>query len=468
MKRWSGTVVVVIFASTANPFFVTVDSVWAAVRPESRETNSINIGGFRIPQEPTLVLRDVGGYAAVFSPGDMSGKSRDLVYRIRSPSDNYFDSGVVALIKAHAGTDLGPMMPQLQVSLDEIPSALMVRWRFDVLYTRPNKRNLPEDEVHIPATGFKELPGAEPWKLFERYKDGPFFGGNATLTFQICTADGKNCVPKDFYHYRFRIGGQNPIEELATKYIDKTAAGLAAQKKAPVMWYASAVAKSETKYEGGVKPDKDGTKPAPYYNQFLPRGYKGDPDVPPDKPETFKPNWHNDGKKDNGQRKAGGFGIFQVTGDAINSDANVPRKVIWNWQDNVAAGLQILLAKQKDARSWLNEQKQMNPPAVPPVRVMLKHDMEVIFADGTPRTIADIIAIKGYNGSSYPKDGWKDPGPEPKPEVFYYTNEIPLKGRYVYYCAERQRWCLSRFNAWKDPFNYVERVCLEVEPLKKP
>lgn len=41
----------------------------------------------------------------------------------------------------------------------------------------------------------------------------------------------------------------------------------------------------------------------------------------------------------------GGYGIYQVTGNAANSEAIIPRKILWNWQDNVGAGLDIIKSK---------------------------------------------------------------------------------------------------------------------------
>src|SRR5207302_6461009 len=140
----------------------------------------------------------------------------------------YADSGVVALIKNHARPSLGPVMPQLQASLEDLPANLIVSWRFQVVYRRPNGRVLPQDTVTLPPAGFIDLQSQMPWRLFEQYKNIPFFGGDATLTFKISSRDGANTTPE--YHYRFRIGGQNPDETLATKYIDEEALRLAATR----------------------------------------------------------------------------------------------------------------------------------------------------------------------------------------------------------------------------------------------
>lgn len=42
----------------------------------------------------------------------------------------------------------------------------------------------------------------------------------------------------------------------------------------------------------------------------------------------------------------GGYGLFQITGDAESNLINIPRKQIWNWQDNVRAVVPILDAKK--------------------------------------------------------------------------------------------------------------------------
>ena len=450
LVRQSSRILTAFFTATAIllPFAPALDA------QSRRSIPQMQLGPHRIPEEPTLYLRDLG---------NLSKKGDETLFRIVSPSENYQESGVVALIKAHAAEGDAPLMPQLQASLDDLPSDFWVSWRFDVNFTRPNRRHLAGDQLTFPKEGVVELAADTPWKIYESYNQHPFFGGDATITFQIHSPDKLHSTRQ--FQYRFRIGGENPTEELATKYIDRVAAELARATNQPEMWYASAVAKSETKYAGGTKPDEKGRKPAPYYHQFLQRGYKEDPKVKPKNPQTYKPNWNHDGFKEDKTPKVGGFGIFQVTGNAQSSDANVPREVIWNWQKNVQAGINILAAKQRTAFAWLAKQrkKAQDAPPIPPIVVSPQKGMDVVFRDGTSRTAADVVTIKAYNGSSRPRNPrWRDPDREPPPPVFGYTGAAPSEGYYVYWCSMNKRWCLSRYNGWKKPFNYVDRVCLEV------
>lgn len=151
--------------------------------------------------------------------------------------------------------------------------------------------------------------------------------------------------------------------------------------------------------------------------------------------------------------------MFQVTGTAADSTANIPRRQIWNWQDNADAGLAILRSKRQAADTWMQQQRNANNAnglAVP------NHTVQAVtFQDGTNRTIADAVTIKLYNGASRAPNGFVDPGPAPG-----FRLDPQGAGHYCFWRNASNEWALNRFNnppAPIQPFNYVNRVCQEVE-----
>ena len=66
-----------------------------------------------------------------------------------------------------------------------------------------------------------------------------------------------------------------------------------------------------------------------YYNQFLHL------DTHPN--DGGFPAWNNDGGL-----TPGGYGVFQVTGTAVDAQENIGRDEIWNWQSNVQAAFRIM------------------------------------------------------------------------------------------------------------------------------
>ena len=86
----------------------------------------------------------------------------------------------------------------------------------------------------------------------------------------------------------------------------------------------------------------------------------------------------------------------------------------------------------------------------------------VTFAEGTNRTMDDAVAMKNYNGHSTRSS--PDPDVEPDPRQFFYTGRQAKRGRFCYWDKVDAAWRLSRYNFYKPPFVYVERVCEEIEP----
>jgi hypothetical protein len=346
-------------------------------------------------------------------------------------------------------------MPQLALRLRGTEQmGLKIRWKLKVEYKRPSGRILPEDTVKIPAAGgssewvTENLDGAveifdnADWISAVGQQSDPLqagrglFGGDAELTWQLLKADESPLG--DEQKMLFRIAGKNPDAGLCREYIDEVAQSLLSESGS-LMWYAYAIAKSETKGLGGD----------PYYNQFLRRGDK----YRDKKGSEGRPNWNNDGKG-----KPGGYGVKQVTGYQGNDKANVPRSVIWNWQHNVDEGLRELSKVNKEARAWMQAQRNAATQPLPTHTVRA-----VLFSDGTDRIMEDAVAIKRYNGARRrpQADTYSDPAGT---GGFSYSNEMPRSGHYCYWDKARTKWSLSRFNNYNGGFNYVDRVCQEVDP----
>jgi hypothetical protein len=359
-------------------------------------------------------------------------------------------------------------MPRLQVRLvDNIDPRLTIKWRFEVKYIRGRHVNgiyifdkggkeLPQDHLKIPLSGSKSLPANADWNLYELYKNESFFGGNATIFFNICS--GNECLEKE-HEYRFQIGGENPDEKITRHYIDLRVPKVAADHHQPEMWYAYAIAKEETKYEAG--PGE-----APYYAQFLPLGWKPKrKHKPPLQPDFGAPNWHDDGfyRTPPGKaprRKPGGYGLFQVTGYADKEDADVPRGVIWNWQKNVDAGLEELARKQKAAIDYVKSVRGFAGKPIPSLKICTKAG-DYVFEEHGQKNFTDLVTMKRYNGIGCRRA--PDPDPEPEPQHFFYTHNIPTDRDFLYYSSENKRYELSRYNTYDHPFVYVDQVCLEIE-----
>lgn len=170
-------------------------------------------------------------------------------------------------------------------------------------YKRLSGRILTEDTVKIPAAGGSsewvtetfdgavEIFNHADWIAAVGQQSDPlqagrgFFGGDAELTWQLLKPDESPLG--DEQKMLFRIAGKNPDDGLCREYIDEVAQSLLSESGS-LMWYAYAIAKSETKGLGGDS----------YYNQFLRRGDK----CRDKKGSEGRPNWNNDSKE-----KPGGF-----------------------------------------------------------------------------------------------------------------------------------------------------------------
>ncbi|HUP81657.1 MAG TPA: hypothetical protein VM260_24105, partial [Pirellula sp.] len=171
--------------------------------------------------------------------------------------------------------------------------------------------------------------------------------------------------------------------------------------------------------------------------------------------DAGRPLWGNDGGT-----TPGGYGMFQVTGTAADSTANIPRQQFWNWQENASGGLAILSSKQAIADAWMTQQKNANNAngtALPNLTIS-----NVTFAENTNRTMVSAVTMKAFNGASAASTGFTDV----EGAVTGFIIDPQSGGHFCYWKNSANGWALSRYNnppAGINPFNYVLRVCTEVE-----
>ena len=152
--------------------------------------------------------------------------------------------------------------------------------------------------------------------------------------------------------------------------------------------------------------------------------------------------------------------MFQVTGSAADPTVNIPRQQIWNWQENARAALVILEDKRANADAWMTQQKNANNAngvALPSLTVG-----SVTFAENTNRTMNHAVTMKQWNGASRPSSSFTDSDGA----VAGFIIDPQGSGNFCYWkksASGTNKWALSRFNSRKPPFNYVKRVCEEIE-----
>lgn len=389
--------------------------------------------GTKDSEEVTLLpieLKDLKG------PGDAD----DVQIRDWDTSQNIKPENI-AWIDPHLAANDAPQMPQLEFSVPGMPSGWTIEAKLEVKYERGNGARHPsrtdkngnKDTVKIPENGdFKTDISGDAWKIWEDYplSDQGFFGGEATFTCRIKNGT-TTILPETVID--FRIGGKNPDDTKCRAYIET----LPDAGSSGSLWFAYAIAKSESMDYNG-----QGSR----YNQFL--------ELPAHTQDVGRPLWGNDGGT-----APGGYGMFQVTGDASDSTANIPRRQIWNWRENIAGGLAILASKRTTAVAWINQQKNAsnaNGTALP------NHTIGIVtFSEGTARTMTHAVTIKLYNGASRAPTGFVDSGSAPG-----FRLDPQGSGHYCFWRNASNEWALNRFNDPPDPiqpFNYVARVCGEVE-----
>lgn len=360
----------------------------------------------------------------------------------------------IAWIDAHTSNqNPAPRMPQLEFRMPGLPQGITIEAKLEVKYERGNGARHPSrtdkdgntDTVKIPADGNFKSVTADTWQIWNEYplQTEGFFGGDATLTYKLKSGTTEILAPQTI---KFRIGGSNPDPATARQFIESlTNAGPTGN-----LWFAYAIAKSETKDR-----NNDGTR----YNHFWRLSSAATDNYHATRQtHAGRPVWGNDGGT-----TPGGYGLFQVTGNADDATANIPRRQIWNWQDNARAGLVILESKRAIADAWMTRQKNAdnaNGVALPSLTVR-----SVTFADGTNRTMNNAVTMKAWNGASAAPSGFSDPdGAAPG-----FIIDPQSGGHFCYWknsASGTNKWALSRYNNPPgdiEPFNYVDRVCQEVE-----
>ncbi len=387
-----------------------------------------------MPPPPTVEIKDVK------APG--AGDDVIIQAATQEPATNKtYTEAEIAWIEPHGGfASTLPEMPQLEVRVPGLAASTIVEWSFECNYNRGNgsrtARNQFADRVQIPSV---QTSGDQPWRIYQDSRwtaelnfDG-FFGGDAIVTLKIGTQETK------FY---FRIGGKNPQPASAKPFIES----LPNAGPQGNLWFAYAVAKSESRAY-----NDHGSVTGTRYNQFLTHPARWAQNL-------GRPLWGNDGGT-----TPGGYGMFQVTGNAASSTADIPRKQIWNWHENARAGLAILDSKRAEADTWMTRQNNANNAngvALPSLTVE-----GVTFAEGTNRTMNHAVTMKAWNGASAAPSGVTDTdGAAPG-----FIIDPQSGGHFCYWknaAAGTNKWALSRRNNPPgniQSFNYVLRVCEEVE-----
>jgi hypothetical protein len=361
------------------------------------------------------------------------------------------ENGKTVFILPHRDGD-NPGMPKLIARLPGGTSAKKVQWRLRVEYARGNGAHsaLPQDIVDIPGRPKPDekpndgdnspyytdpMPGDQDWLIYEsdewvKEVGKGFFGGDALLCYSMEGEDGET----ELAH--FKILGKNPKNRICRTFIDTNRI-----TQDNGLWFAYAVAKSETsefRFKGSL------------YHEFI---------CNPHNPHVGYPAWSRD------NTGPGGYGIMQVT-----PQDDIPRRLIWNWQQNIEAGLtEIVVDHLKRAKKWMAEQIDADHANGTPIPTLTVGN--VTFAEGTERTMLDAVTLKNYNGMSQPPADFKDPDGEAPG----FKINVRMEGDKAPFCfwnnsddENLKGWCLCRYNNnYTDgnsaPFNYVSRVCAEVE-----
>ena len=277
----------------------------------------------------------------------------------------------IAWITGNSGTAGTPEMPKLSARINGGSASMKVRWRFECEYRRGNGYRQgyvadftrAEDKVGIPTKEnnhyTEEMPASEVWKIYESEKwqqelnENGFFGGLAKVFLKI-----ENQPEMEVS--RFRIGGQNPDQNVAKSYINSQAGG--------AYWYAYAIAKHET----------FGRVPGRFYNQFYsdhqPTGGRIGDAANDMGWAAWAKGWplynlDRSYSKTNGYRQngPGGYGMFQLTlgpktpNGNQSSEGFITRAQIWNWQENCKRAITELQGKQVLATNLENALERSYP-----------------------------------------------------------------------------------------------------------
>lgn len=264
----------------------------------------------------------------------------------------------IAWIEAHTSDqDTTPRMPQLEFRVPKLLDGLAIEAKLEVKYERGNGARHPsrtdkdgnKDTVKVPENGDFVQVNATTWEVYNEtdwqteLADQGFFGGDATLTYQIKNGADIVVGPEEI---EFRIGGENPEHEEARNFIESL------QDADPQgdLWFAYAIAKAET-----MGYNNNGSDENTRYNHFLELPGEGSAVSYRQRrtEHAGRPLWNDDGGT-----LPSGYGLFQVTGNADEEEANIPRRQIWNWQDNARGAMEILRRKHQGAELKMQDRRQ--------------------------------------------------------------------------------------------------------------
>lgn len=268
-------------------------------------------------------------------------------------------------------------MPQLALRFRGTETmGLKIKWKLKVEHKRRNGRVVTEDTVNLPwveeaLDGTVELFANTDW--ISQLQQKGFFGGEAELTYQLLKSDGAALSTET--KMLFSIGGKNPDDDKCKSFITQAAN----QTQPPMAWFAYAIAKHESKDYNG-----SGSR----FNQFW------------EKSGRFGGVDYNEGEvlwvNNPGEEPPKGFGLFQVTGNVLKKNADIPRQQLWNWQENVRGGLAIVASKRGIADRYFARIKRTSPQhktafdaCLPPMIGVGTHSF----------SSADAIQVYCYNGT---------------------------------------------------------------------
>ena len=245
-------------------------------------------------------------------------------------SDDDQNPQSIAWIDPHRANN-GPDMPQLVLRIKGTETmGLNIQWQLHVQYDRPNGQWIPTDYVTIPdpaisSDSWETEPLTGAVKIYDNIDWGAelinngFCGGRAWVTYQIL--DANNSPITSPQTILFNIGGKNPDDGICEQYINQEAANTDSH-----LWFSYAIGKHESKDYNG-----EGSIYNQFWethgNRFGAEHFQGDP------------LWC----KAPSEVSAGGFGIFQITGDATHGqNYTIPRDRLWNWETNADAYFGIM------------------------------------------------------------------------------------------------------------------------------
>ncbi len=231
---------------------------------------------------------------------------RDLA----SPGDDdAITEGDTAWLTHYQGENVElPIMPRLEARIDGLPTDYTVFWQLQSRYGRRGQKDL----VRFPEEGWLDMAGDEAWKAYTTYHE-QFFGGDAKLSYRIQDDAGEVIRTGS---RPFEIKCRNPRDGGAKAYI---------QKKQDEFWFAWAIAQHESRQNRLV------------FNQFNNGGRVAN-----------EPNY---GPPD-------GWGIFQI--DSARGE-EVTTGEVWDWRENVRAGLEELKTAKRDTKKYFDAIKKTYP-----------------------------------------------------------------------------------------------------------